>query len=58
MQKFYQQYDIFRFLFRTFANKEALFEKSNIEKPDEICKLVNRNPTKVKVYRKTLFVNG
>jgi len=23
---------------------EALFEKSNIEKPDEVCKLVNRNP--------------
>ena len=27
-----------------FCTVKALFEKSNIEKPDEVCKLVNRNP--------------
>ena len=28
----------------TITDMEALFEKSNIEKPDEVCKLVNHNP--------------
>lgn len=49
--------NVFRLLFCTFADIEALFDRSNLGKPDEICKLVNRNPTKGNTYRKRLFIN-
>lgn len=39
-------------------NIEALFERSNFGKPDEICKLVNRNPAKENIYRKMLFISN